>query len=79
MPFHPSRITPLDAATFDRRAGTHLKALYGPRAEEVLRRLYTLLEHQAPRLPVETDAPLWSEKDQWLICYGSSLQDADAP
>ncbi|WP_404416231.1 sugar phosphorylase [Vreelandella aquamarina] len=79
MPFHPSRITPLDAATFDRRAGTHLKALYGPRAEEVLRRLYTLLEHQSPRLPVETDAPLWSEKDQWLICYGSSLQDADAP
>ena len=79
MPFTPSRITPLDAAAFDQRAGTHLKVLYGPRADEVLRRLHTLLEHQAPSFPAHTDAPLWSEKDQWLISYGSSLQDADTP
>jgi len=79
MPFNPSRITPLDATAFDQRAGTHLKILYGPRADEVLRRLHTLLEHQAPSVPAQAGAPLWSEKDQWLISYGSSLQDADAP
>ncbi|WP_346302196.1 sugar phosphorylase [Halomonas sp. BM-2019] len=54
--------------------------LYGERAEEVLRRLLTLLAHQAPP-PVPHDAAvaLWSERDQWLISYGDSLLDGDSP
>src|SRR5690554_1829687 len=49
--FTPSLATPLDAAAFRRRAHDHLAFLYGPRADEVLRRLTTLLAHQAPPLP----------------------------
>ncbi|QTF93820.1 MAG: alpha-amylase [Halomonas sp. BM-2019] len=78
--FVPSVATPLDAAAFSRRALEHLSMLYGERAEEVLRRLLTLLAHQAPP-PVPHDAAvaLWSERDQWLISYGDSLLDGDSP
>ncbi|WP_444984947.1 sugar phosphorylase [Halomonas mongoliensis] len=81
--FTPSLATLLDADGFRRRAQAHLDLLYGERAEEVLRRLLTLLGHQAPPSPApsrgESPAPLWSERDQWLIGYGDSLLDGDRP
>lgn len=79
--FTPSLATPLDAAAFRRRAHDHLAFLYGPRANEVLRRLTTLLAHQAPPLHSrgEASVPLWSERDQWLIGYGDSLLDGERP
>ncbi|UYG06540.1 alpha-amylase family glycosyl hydrolase [Halomonas sp. M4R1S46] len=86
MPHASSRSTPLDPARFRERAHRHLSHLYGPRADEVLRRLLTLLAHQAPSLhPVGESAeaktpearPLWSERDQWLITYGDSLVDGE--
>ncbi|WP_302141604.1 sugar phosphorylase [Halomonas alkalicola] len=79
--FTPSLATPLDAAAFQSRAREHLAMLYGPRADEVLRRLLTLLAHQAPPAPSpgETRVPLWSERDQWLISYGDSLLDGERP
>jgi len=78
-PFTPSVAVPLDAEAFSRRAHGHLAFLYGPRADEVLRRLLTLLAHQAPPSPSpgEGDAPLWSERDQWLISYGDSLLESE--
>ena len=78
-PFTPSVAVPLGAAAFRRRAHGHLASLYGPRADEVLRRLLTLLAHQAPPSPShgDADAPLWSERDQWLISYGDSLLDGE--
>ncbi|MBE0490313.1 MAG: alpha-amylase [Halomonas sp.] len=77
--FTPSVTTPLGAAAFRRRAHGHLAFLYGERADEVLRRLLTLLEHQAPGTCSLNDAPvpLWSERDQWLIGYGDSLLDGE--
>ncbi|MBB3331361.1 sucrose phosphorylase [Halomonas campaniensis] len=77
--FTPSVAVPLDAEAFSRRAHGHLAFLYGPRADEVLRRLLTLLAHQAPPPPSagEGDAPLWSERDQWLISYGDSLLEGE--
>ncbi|MFM9270035.1 sugar phosphorylase [Halomonas elongata] len=74
--------TPIDEATFHCRAHRHLSMLYGPRADEVLRRLLTLLAHQAPEANGRdhVPAPLWSERDQWLISYGDSLvADDTAP
>ncbi|APE32451.1 alpha-amylase [Halomonas aestuarii] len=56
--------------------------LYGPRRDEVLRRLLTLLSHHRGALPArdaDEAAPLWSERDQWLIGYGDSLLDGDTP
>ncbi|MGE4534447.1 sugar phosphorylase [Halomonas sp.] len=75
--FTPSVAVPLDAEAFSRRAHGHLSFLYGPRADEVLRRLLTLLAHQAPPFPDTPDAPLWSERDQWLISYGDSLLEEE--
>ncbi|MFO8045064.1 MAG: sugar phosphorylase [Halomonas sp.] len=77
--FVPSVTTPLDAAAFQRRAHGHLTLLYGERADEVLRRLMTLLERQAPTISSRDEAamPLWSERDQWLIGYGDSLLDGE--
>lgn len=77
----PSLSTPLAAGAFRERAHRHLTMLYGPRADEVLRRLLTLLAHQAPMTPPDGEAPparsLWSERDQWLIAYGDSLIDGE--
>ncbi len=77
----PSLSTPLAADAFRERAQRHLTMLYGPRADEVLRRLLTLLAHQAPMTPPDGEAPparpLWSERDQWLIAYGDSLIDGE--
>lgn len=76
--FAPSVATPLGEQAFTRRAHDHLAFLYGGHADEVLRRLLTLLAHQAPR-PARDAAPvpLWSEQDQWLISYADSLLDGE--
>lgn len=82
LPFTPSYTTPLDADAFQARAHRHLSCLYGERADEVMRRLLTLLAHQgpyhAPPSQNASDIPLWNECDQWLITYGNSLVDGDA-
>lgn len=82
MPTPRSLARPLDAAGFTARAREHLGVLYGPRREEVLRRLQARLSHHRGALPppgLEAVAPLWSERDQWLIAYGDSLLDGDTP
>lgn len=82
MPLSRSLVQPLDEATLRRRAGAHLATLYGPRRDEVLRRLMTLLAHHHSALPpaaARAGAPLWSERDQWLIVYGDSVLDGDTP
>ncbi|PRY72677.1 sugar phosphorylase [Halomonas ventosae] len=82
MPLPRSLAHPLDEAAFGARAREHLDLLYGPRREEVLRRLLTLLSHHRGAMPTAGttgDAPLWSERDQWLIAYGDSLNDGDTP
>jgi glycosidase len=77
----PSHSRPLDAASFRERAHAHLSLLYGPRAEEVLRRLTTLIMHRREALPTASMVPatLWNERDQWLISYGDTLLDHDRP
>ncbi|MEQ6916100.1 sugar phosphorylase [Halomonas aquatica] len=82
MPQSRSLASPLDEASFTARARNHLDVIYGPRREEVLRRLMTLLSHRRGALPPrgpDDDAPLWSERDQWLIGYGDSLLNGDKP
>ncbi|WP_435389103.1 hypothetical protein [Halomonas almeriensis] len=61
-----SHSTPIRAAHFRRRTHQHLEMLYGPRADEVLRRPETLLTHQAPArsTPDTVPVPLWSQRDQ---------------
>lgn len=73
--------------TFEKKVHGYLTHLYGPRADEVLRRLGQHLDHfRSLSAPALTDAPThcgsaptWSEKDQWLICYGDSIIDTDSP
>lgn len=78
--FTPSLTTPLGLEAFRERAHRHLAVLYGPRADEVHRRLLTLLAHRPPAMHRrEAGSPLWSERDQWLIAYGDSLLDDDRP
>ncbi|MDI5890907.1 sugar phosphorylase [Halomonas rhizosphaerae] len=82
MPLPRSLAPPLNEAAFSARAREHLDLLYGPRRDEVLRRLLTLLSHHRGAMPSATTpvaAPLWSERDQWLIAYGDSLLDGDTP
>ncbi|MGO2502424.1 MAG: alpha-amylase family glycosyl hydrolase, partial [Cobetia marina] len=73
---------PLSNDAFARHAETLLAVIYPERKDEVLRRLETLMElHRsrlAPRVP--EGEPLWSERDQWLITYGDSVQqEGEAP
>ena len=71
---------------FDARVHAHLEHLYGPRADEVQRRLNQHLAHflattqrqPSAQAPAEL-APSWSEKDQWLISYGDSIVDEQTP
>jgi sucrose phosphorylase len=83
QPLTPSYTTVLDADTFKARAHRHLNRLYDERADEVMRRLLTLIAHQTLHHPPSSqhtpDTPLWSERDQWLITYGDSLIDGDRP
>ncbi|MBZ5486392.1 sugar phosphorylase [Halomonas aquamarina] len=73
-------------ATFEKKVHGYLTHLYGPRADEVMRRLQQHLEHFRSSTPAPgtsaastLQAPAWSEQDQWLICYGDSIIDADTP
>ncbi|WP_043527477.1 sugar phosphorylase [Litchfieldella xinjiangensis] len=70
----------LDEPAFIDVARERLNDVYGPRTEEALRRLQTLLSHHASALEkIQRPATLWSERDQWLITYGDSLLDGDRP
>ncbi|WP_434986211.1 sugar phosphorylase [Vreelandella zhaodongensis] len=74
---------------FEQTVHRYLSHLYGPRASEVQRRLGQHIAHfrttlQAPAATensaTESDnAPMWSEKDQWVISYGDSIVADDAP
>ncbi len=73
-------------AAFEDTVHGYLTHLYGPRADEVMRRLQQHLEHfrsstaaAGATAPSAGQAPTWSEKDQWLICYGDSIVDNEAP
>ncbi|WP_024951163.1 sugar phosphorylase [Cobetia crustatorum] len=70
---------PLSHDAFLDHARQLLTRLYPERYEEVLRRMETLLDFHRPRLAPRIPAGevLWSERDQWLITYGDSLQQPD--
>ncbi|MFC3284848.1 sugar phosphorylase [Litchfieldella rifensis] len=72
----------LDEDAFIALAADRLAEIYGPRADEVLRRLLTLLAHHSGALGDASVSPsgvLWSEQDQWLITYGDTLLDGERP
>ncbi|GAB3335497.1 sugar phosphorylase [Chromohalobacter beijerinckii] len=77
-PIPPAPQTELDEAAFTARAKARLDEIYGPRADEVLRRLQRLISHQRDAIP-ERSRPLWSERDQLLITYGDLLLDGERP
>lgn len=71
---------------FEQTVHHYLTHLYGPRAGEVQRRIGQHIEHfrttSTAALPVSAtskNAPTWSEKDQWVICYGDSIVEDDTP
>ncbi|SDN59923.1 sugar phosphorylase [Vreelandella arcis] len=71
---------------FDDTVHAYLEHLYGPRADEVQRRLNQRLAHfgtvhhpSNEDTPTATPAPSWSEKDQWLISYSDSIIDDPTP
>ncbi|MWJ27660.1 alpha-amylase [Halomonas sp. ZH2S] len=69
-------------SAFDTNAHQYLTHLYGPDADEVLRRLQRLVQkyqntQESPN--VQQAAPTWSEKDLWLISYGDSIVDEPRP
>ncbi|WP_249979248.1 sugar phosphorylase [Vreelandella olivaria] len=70
---------------FEQTVHHYLSHLYGPRADEVQRRLGQHIDHyrtvfrdtpfpSASNAPQHVGhAPTWSEKDQWVISYGDSI------
>ena len=71
---------------FEQTVHHYLTHLYGPRAGEVQRRIGQHLAHfrtastaSPPASTAGHDAPTWSEKDQWVICYGDSILDEGTP
>ena len=71
---------------FEQTVHHYLTHLYGPRAGEVQRRIGQHLANfrtaSTAFPPANTaghDAPTWSEKDQWVICYGDSILDEGTP
>ncbi|WP_136067391.1 sugar phosphorylase [Modicisalibacter radicis] len=72
----PTPAGALDEASFVERARARLSEVYGPRTEEILRRLLTLVSHHRGAID-PTPRPLWSERDQWLITYGDTLLDGE--
>ncbi|AQU83024.1 MULTISPECIES: sugar phosphorylase [unclassified Halomonas] len=71
---------------FEKTVHHYLSHLYGPRADEVQRRLEQHIAHFRPMLPAALpynttapNAPTWSEKDQWVISYGDSIVTEDTP
>ncbi|WP_110686879.1 sugar phosphorylase [Salinicola aestuarinus] len=74
-----SRVThypALSEEAFIERANARLEEIYGPRRDEVMRRLMTLLLHQGSALG-DRARPAWSERDQILITYGDTLVDGE--
>ena len=71
---------------FEQTVHHYLTHLYGPRAGEVQRRIGQHLANfrtaSTASPPANTAghyAPTWSEKDQWVICYGDSILDEGTP
>ena len=71
---------------FEQTVHHYLTHLYGPRAGEVQRRIGKHLANfrtastaSPPANTAGHDAPTWSEKDQWVICYGDSILDEGTP
>ena len=71
---------------FEQTVHHYLTHLYGPRAGEVQRRIGQHLANfrtastaSPPANTAGHDAPTWSEKDQWGICYGDSILDEGTP
>ncbi|GGC90316.1 sugar phosphorylase [Vreelandella lutescens] len=72
--------------TFEQTVHHYLTHLYGPRAGEVQRRIGQHIAHfrtasmaAPPASAANQDAPTWSEKDQWVICYGDSIVNEGTP
>ena len=71
---------------FEQTVHRYLTHLYGPRAGEVQRRIGQHIAHfqsvsrtAPPASKANQNAPTWSEKDQWVICYGDSIVAENAP
>ena len=71
---------------FEQTVHHYLTHLYGPRAGEVQRRIGQHLANfrtastaSPPANTAGHDASTWSEKDQWVICYGDSILDEGTP
>nr|WP_300306291.1 sugar phosphorylase [Halomonas sp.] len=72
----PSSVQSLSADAFITRARPLIERLYGPRCDEVMRRLMRLVDAHRDILTPQNGAEtgdLWSERDQWVILYGDSI------
>ncbi|WP_110657347.1 sugar phosphorylase [Salinicola halimionae] len=78
MPSRAANYHALSEETFIERAAARLGEVYGPRRDEVMRRLMTLLMHQRSALDT-SPRPMWSERDQILITYGDTIIDGERP
>ncbi|WP_110631500.1 sugar phosphorylase [Salinicola salarius] len=78
MPSRAANYSALSEADFIERANARLEEVYGPRRDEIMRRLMTLLMHQRSALDT-SPKPTWSERDQVLITYGDTIIDGDRP
>ncbi|WP_110643822.1 sugar phosphorylase [Salinicola sp. CPA57] len=78
MPSRAANYPALSEDAFIERASARLEEVYGPRRDEVMRRLMTLLMHQRSALD-SLPRPTWSERDQILITYGDTITDGERP
>lgn len=78
MPSRAANYPALSEEAFIERASARLEEVYGPRRDEVMRRLMTLLMHQRSALD-SLPRPTWSERDQILITYGDTIIDGERP
>ncbi|WP_110709525.1 sugar phosphorylase [Salinicola sp. CR57] len=78
MPSRAANYPALSEEAFMARASARLEEVYGPRRDEIMRRLMTLLMHQRSALDT-LPRPTWSERDQILITYGDTIIDGERP
>ncbi|GHB25256.1 sugar phosphorylase [Salinicola rhizosphaerae] len=78
MPSRAASYTALSEKEFIERANARLEEVYGPRRDEIMRRLMTLLVHQQSAID-GLPRPTWSERDQILITYGDTIIDGERP
>ncbi|MDH4572338.1 sugar phosphorylase [Salinicola acroporae] len=78
MPSRAANYPALSEEDFMARASARLEEVYGPRRDEIMRRLMTLLMHQRSALDT-LPRPTWSERDQILITYGDTIIDGERP